>query len=334
MAAASSCKKFVKGHEYPQPDAFSSDVLTYTPGYGYELKDIKINKVYNIEYINDCYEDETTKDYINFHSNSKENLKFMIKWTPEEGETHIDINKNITIIDYLLVKDNCGENQRMYILDNYGNKYSSHAGGNGYGEESYSNFYENILLQKDMNVLSDQVIDYIKQNNLIYKLNSEQIKEIQKLADMGKEKTIKYVMEYPQSIIEVAYDKNNIIKELNIAFPTCDPWEKAKELFNKYSSMVNALTEEYEKDTELMTYFIGEKNNIEKLIRRNKDIDDKDIKELIEIKSSRLKGFESQIEGLLESNEVKKNKINKLNLLLCKLDPTNIPEKILTTEFI
>lgn len=330
----------------------TEQVLTYTPGYGSELQDIEINKIYEIE-INKCCMDKINNFNYPFHFNKKGNgmklvcynkesmlHKIIIKWTPRASETHIEINKNVTIIDSLLINRNTGSIDGMYMLDNYGNKYIGKYNANNNIYHSGQNinncilFESDILLQKDDEMLSDQVIDYIKQNNLIYILDSVQLKQIQKLAGMGREKTIRYVMEYPQSIVEVEYDKNDIIKELNIAFPGCDPWDKAKELFDKYDSMNNLLIEEYEKDTELMRYCIHEKNNIEKLISRNKDIDDEDIKNLIEIKCSKLKNIESQIEGILEKNDIRREKINKLNLLLCKLDVRNIPEKKLTTDFV
>lgn len=292
----------------------TEQVLTYTPGYGSELKDIEINKIYNIESIKCCWENGSKQTI-------KADFELKINWIPKEGETHIDIDKSITFIDYLLVKDKHGNIKHMHILDNYGNIYS----GGMYCSSD-------ILLKKDDEMLSDQVIDYIKQNELIYNLNSDQIKQIQKIAGMGREKTIKYVMEYPDVYVEAEYDINDIIKELNIAFPGCDPWEKAKELYDKYDSMDTVLVKEYKKDQELLNYCVREKNNIEKLIKCNKDIDDEDIRELIKIKSSKLKGIESQIECVLENNDVRKEKLHKLNLLMCKL--FSIPEKILTTEFI
>lgn len=300
----------------------TEQVLTYTPGYGSELKDIEINKIYNIESIKCCWENGNKQTI-------KADFKLKINWIPKEGETHIDIDKSITFIDYMLVKDKHGNTKRMHILDNYGNKYHCF---DAHCPSGSILFMSDILLKKDDEMLSDQVIDYIKQNELIYNLNSDQIKQIQKIAGMGREKTIKYVMEFQGVNVEAEYDINDIIKELNIAFPDCDPWEKAKELYDKYESMRTVLVEEYRKDQELLNYCVREKNNIEKLIKCNKDIDDEDIRELIKIKSSKLKGIESQIECVLENNDVRKEKLHKLNLLMCKLD--SIPEKILTTEFI
>tara|TARA_Y100000780_G_C13683217_1_gene416780 strand:+ start:914 stop:1864 length:951 start_codon:yes stop_codon:yes gene_type:complete len=312
---------------------FTEQLLTYTHNYSSELSDIELNKRYKINNIKQCYID-------NYGSNLQINPEKMtdettrefhltVKWVPKQGETHIEINKDITFIDYLVVINSNGGNVKStYILDNYGNKHKCCCDHN-----LNISVNSNILTQKDGEILSDQVIDYIKDNGLICILNSEQIKQIQKLADLGKEKTIKYVMECPQTIIEIDYDRNNIIRDLIIAFPGCDPWKKSIELFYEYSDIVCVLEDEYEKNTKLLEYCICQKNNIQKLIKRNKDIDDEDIKELIEIKRSKLENIESQIEGILESNSVKREKLNKYNILLCKLDLENFPEKNLTTEF-
>lgn len=313
-------------------------LLTYTPGYGAELDNIQLNKIYSFDsikvFINkscQIWDKNTNKsDFVRI------NNSFAFKWIPKEEETQFDLDKNISIIDYMVDFDN---NKKIKIIDNYGNIHISGKGGFPHMSGSFRciEFDSSILLNKtDKEILSDQVIDYIKQNNLIClpAINTEHIKQIQNIAGMGREKTIKYVMEYPQRVVEVEYDINNIIKELVIAFPGCDPWEKAKELFEKYTDMVDTLTEEYKNDKEILGHLIHEKNNIYKMIMRNKDIDDDDLKELIAIKTSKMESAESQIEEILERNKERREKINKLNLLLCKLDATSIPEKTLTTEFI
>lgn len=306
-------------------------LLTYTPGYGAELDNIQLNKIYSFDSIK-VLKNKSCQIWNNRELFYPVNNSIKFKWIPKEEETQFDLDKNITIIDCMIDFDN----KKTKIIDNYGNIHIS-GKTDGLSRESCIAFDSSILLNKtDKEILSDQVIDYIKQNNLIClpAINTEHIKQIQNIAGMEREKTIKYVMEYPQRVVEVEYDINDIIKELVIAFPGCDPWEKAKELFEKYTDMVDTLTEEYKNDKETLGHLIHEKNNIYKMIMRNKDIDDDDLKELIAIKTSKMESAESQIEEILERNKERRDKINKLNLLLCKLDATSIPEKTLTTEFI
>ena len=68
------------------------------------------------------------------------------------------------------------------------------------------------------------------------------------------------------------------------------------------------------------------------LITRNKDIDDEDILELIEIKKLKLTAIERQIDDLLEKNSTRYEEIIKLKLLISKLEL--IPEKDCGTDFI
>lgn len=302
-------------------------VLTYTPNYRAKLQDIQINKNYNIE--------ETLKhdfDHIK---------QFYFKWIPEEGETTFDLNKNINIIDFnfnaIRGKDSYNRTYTvsMCIIDNYGNIYETIFNNyDGWNKDPRFKFDSIILKNKEQEILSDQVIDFIIDNNIIRKknLSSDEIKKIQEIAGMGQEQTIKYVINRPQEIIEVKYDKNDILKDLLLSFPGCDPWDKSKELIEKYTTRISILLSSLDHDEDLFDELVYEKNNIKKMISRNIDIDDDDIQQLIENKKKILNRINNKINEIMDRSEDKNDEIEKLKVLLCKLE--NIPQKKMTTEFI
>lgn len=320
-------------------------VLTYTKNYGALLTDIQLNKEYsfgdenikfstNLHNINNEYI-PTTFQYSNLHDYFPK-IKFV--WNPKEGENYFDINKNFYIIDYIYV---CINNYyELRIIDNYGNIHVS--GMRNVDSPKIICFDSNILTNKENEeILSDQVIDHIKNNNLIINWSNtsvnitnkiNEIKNIQKIAGMGKQKTIKYVLDQPQEILELEYESNEIIQDLIISFPDCDPWEKADELFTKYKDRLVELSKIQANENEIMSEIIHKKNNIEKLIAINNDIDDDEILALIEKKKEKLQSFELQINELFERNNNRRCEMNKLKILLTKLN--NVPEKKLSTEFV
>lgn len=302
--------------------SFEEQVLTYTPNYRVELTNIMLNKVYSFNY--------------KFGTRDKNNIlyKFIFKWEPTEGEINFNLNKNFTIIDcipILVTNQNVYVNQ-VKIIDNYGN---IHVAYNNHNREAPKIFSSSIIENKEgQEVLSDQVIDFIKDNNIVSNntITSEHIKQIQKIAGTGKEKKITYTIDDTCEIRDISYDRNDIIKDLIISYPGEDPWEKAKELYSIYEKKYEKLNDEREEDIKLLRTLVHTKNNIMNLISRNKDIDDEDILELLRIKKIKLTSIERQIDYILEKNSTRYEEIIKLKLLISKLDL--IPKKECGTEFI
>lgn len=323
----------------------SEQTLTYTPNYGAKLTDIKVNTKYTFakgKILSEC------DGKLNFESGGSsfsfrcvDNLgqngvcEFCFEWHPKEGETSFAQDESTTIIDYAYINDKYGKPHTMIIIDNYGNIHRTRRRPiiRGNSMEWYS-FANGILRKKDQEPLSDQVIDYIQRNNIVCNptITSEHIKQIQELAGMGREKTITYTVDSPCETVEIVYDKNDILKDLMVSFPGCDPWEKAEELQTRYDISLKELMEESDRDTETMNEFVRAKTNIEKVISRNRDIDDEDIRELIEMKKAKLSILESQIDDILVRNHERRVQVTELKVLLSKLN--HIPEKTTETDFI
>lgn len=333
----------------------NSQLLTYTKNYGSVLSEIQVNKTYsfkerkrisssNITGFYDIYNGTINKsitEYIItkeretqiYNPYNKNCIDFKFEWNPKEGETTFNIDNNISIIDYIYIieaKNTSTHNDWLIIIDNYGNIHKTKRGSG-----NIMKFNSDVLLKReDRKVLSDQVIDYIKKHNLICNvtLTTNDIIDIQNIAGMGQEKIIKYELEQPQKIINMVYDKNDIIQDLILSFPGVDPWEKAKELMESYKGRLIHLFQLNQNESLILSDVIEKKNTIKKMIRRNKDIDDDDIKALIEMKKEKVKTFELQIDELMNRHSLRCSEINKLEKLLCKL--SNISKKEIKTEFI
>lgn len=312
----------------------SSKLLTYTPGYGSVLKDIQVNKIYEVpesvgQMTHTWGSFELQRiNQINHKGINNHKYKILFKWSPKPGEVNFNINDKITIIDYVKIQIPGDTTYYLRIIDNYGNIYT-----NSWNNQTTQELSSDILLEKNEEMLSDQVIEYIKKYKLVCNvaIQSEDIKQIQKIAGMGREKTITYTLENPQKIVEEKYDINSVIKDLIVAFPGCDPWEKADELTKKYKSKLQQLKKDEHIDRDILSECCKQKTNTAKLISRNRDIDDEDVKSLVEMKVSKLRGIEAQIKEVLERCEIRTREVNKLKPLLVKL--LNIPEKSATTDF-
>lgn len=335
-------------------------LLTYTKNFGSVLNEIQVNKTYSfterkrisLSNIRSCYGiyngniNKSITEYIitkeretqSWNPYNKNCIDFKFEWIPKEGETTFNIDNNINIIDYIyIIEDSQNgripstpQNDWLILIDNYGNIHKTKRGSG-----NIMKFNSDVLLKReDRKVLSDQVIDYIKKHNLICNvtLTTNDIIDIQNIAGMGQEKIIKYELEQPQKIIKMVYDKNDIIQDLILSFPGVDPWEKAKELMESYKGRLIHLFQLNQDESLILSDVIEKKNTIKKMIRRNKDIDDDDIKALIEMKKEKIKTFKLQIDELMNRHSLRCSEINKLEKLLCKL--SNIPKKEIKTEFI
>jgi hypothetical protein len=326
----------------------SEQVLTYTPGYRAVLNGLDVNKGYALASMDGCktggLSDNGSSGFrqmieVEDYIGEIDNISICFKWAPGGGERHFELNPDITIIEVLVFKA-CSRGGSPVIqtrfIDNYGNIHSSCPNKAYYGTplEHRFAFSSDILTPTEDEMLSDQVIDFIKDNNLIYNLNitSDHFKQIQALAGTGREKTIKYVIEQPREIVELKYDRNDILRDLLISFPGCDPWEKASELLALYSSILDDHMRERDDDLKTCKSCVTEKNNIEKMIVRNRDIDDPDIRAVVEMKRTKLGRIEELISDIKTRDASRQGEMRKLRQLICKLN--NIPKKLCSTEFI
>ena len=315
--------------------SFEEPVLTYTPNYRAKLSNIVLNKKYSIsnKVMNKEMKISTFSYSLEYRADDSQSFKIMFKWEPKEGETKFNLNTNITIIDYILFTNNYGRIETIKLIDNYGNIHI--VNDVNIQQDLLASFTSSIIENKEgLEILSDQVIDFIIDNNVVCNptIGSDYIKQIQKIAGTGKEKKITYTIKDTCETRDITYDRNDIIKDIVISFPGEDPWEKADDLYDIYESKYDKLNDEHDGDIKLLKSLVHTKNNIMDLITRNKDIDDEDILELIEIKKLKLTAIERQIDDLLEKNSTRYEEIIKLKLLISKLEL--IPEKDCGTDFI
>lgn len=316
----------------------SEQVLTYTPGYRAVLNGLDVNTGYALASMDGCkggYLYNDIRGIMPEREQEKMGKSICFKWTPGGGVRHFELNPDITIIEMLIIRSclSCGTPfVRVRFIDNYGNIHDSN--NTHEHREPFYNFSSDILTPTEDEMLSDQVIDFIKDNNLIYNLNitSDHFKQIQGLAGTGREKIIKYVIDQPREIVELKYDRNDILRDLLISFPGCDPWVKASELLALYNSILDDHMRERDDDLKTCKSCVTEKNNIEKMIVRNRDIDDPDIRAVVEMKQAKLGRIEALITDIKTRDASRRGEMRKLRQLICKLN--NIPKKSCSTEFI